>query len=416
MFEHILKNETIRVLWLGELLPDLAHLPAALRERLLVEQTRQLELALQMLQASEYDILVIQLSNLDFTYRYKWLRECVQQFPGVIRVLLSDRLQSHQIAKASELCHRSIPISASAEEMLHEINQCFQAQHVISKPAVREYVGSIEHLPSIPAVYLQLNDALASDTTGAAEIAKIIEQDPAMTAKLLQLVNSAFFSLSSHVFKIKDAVVILGVRQLRDLFLVSRIFEHYPQNSCWTTFSFENLRNRGLVVGRFARAICRDLKVAPDVADKAFLAALLQDIGMLVFATRDPEYYRRIMQQAGQLKQPLYALEKLRLGVTHMEVGGYMLSLWNLSPEVVDAVLFHSFPNAISSARFTPLAALHIADSLIPDVVSNTDCQTHSRLSPSYIARLGLQEKIASWQELADMYASQLYAGAGQGY
>ena len=66
-------------------------------------------------------------------------------------------------------------------------------------------------LPSIPSVYMTLNEALANDATGAADIAKIIEQDPAMSAKLLQLVNSAFFSLNSHVFKIKDAVVILGV-------------------------------------------------------------------------------------------------------------------------------------------------------------------------------------------------------------
>ncbi|MEH6580035.1 MAG: HDOD domain-containing protein [Amphritea sp.] len=416
MYEHILKEDRIAVLWLGELLPDLDAMPDRFKEHFQIERTNRLDIALQMMAELSYDIVVIHLRNNDFALRYQWLRNCVKEHPGTIRVMLNDKLPAYLVAKASELCHRSIAFTASVDDMLHEISQCLQVKQLISKPVIKEYVGAVEHLPSIPSVYMTLNEALANDATGAADIAKIIEQDPAMSAKLLQLVNSAFFSLNSHVFKIKDAVVILGVRQIRDLFLVSRLFEHYPQNSFWNAFSFENLRNRDMVVGRFARAICRDLKVAPDIADKAFLAALLQDIGVLVFATRDPDSYRSVMQQAALMGQPLYALEKLRLGVTHMEVGAYMLRLWNLPPEVVDAVLFHSFPNATNSSKFTPLSALHIADSLLPDVVNLTDCRTNSRINAKYIQRLGLEKKIPEWQQMAQGYADQLYAGVGEGY
>lgn len=416
MFKSILKEERIAVLWLGELLSDIDQIPVELGQKIVIERASRPEVASQMLATGQYNVLVVQCSGSDFAFRYQWLREAVRRHPGVIRIMLNDNLQDHQAAKASELCHRSISFTATMLAMLHEIGQCFQAQHIINKPAVRDYVGTVERLPSIPSIYMELNDALASDAIGAAEIASIIEQDPAMTAKILQLVNSAFFALSSHVFKIKDAVVILGVRQLRDLFLVSRLFQHYPQTKTWTTFSFENLHSRGMVVGRFARAICRDMRVPADVADKAFLAALLQDIGMLVFATRDPAGYRSVMQQSAQMDQPLYAIEKLQLGVTHMEVGAYMLSLWNLPPEVVDAVLFHSFPNSTSGTHFTPLTAVHIADSLLPDVVNVTDCRINSRLSQSYIERLGLQDKMHAWQEEAALYANQLYAGVGAGF
>lgn len=416
MFEHLYQEQQIRILWLGGVMDDLKALPQEVKRRLKISRASRPEVANQKLAEGDFGIIVVHLSPDDFAFRYKWLRECVNAHPGLIRVMLNDRLQMHQIAKASELCHRSIPYSAGADELMQALNQCIQARNTINKPAVREYVGSIERLPSLPSIYAELNDALASDATGAAEIAAIIEKDPAMAAKVLQLVNSAFFALSSHVFKIRDAVVILGTRQLRDLFLVSQLFQQYPQNSSWTSFSFENLFDRSMVVARFARAVCRDLKVPADIADKAFLAALLQDIGMLAIATADPERYRTVLREAELLEQPVYAIEKMRLGVTHMEVGAYMLALWNLPPEVIEAVLFHSVPNATPGSRFTPLSAVHIADSLMPDLVHVNECRINSRLSTSYVNRLQLEDRVRHWEEMAETYAEQLYSGVGNGF
>lgn len=416
MFEHLYQEQQIRILWLGEIMSDLNQLPKDMKARLRISRASRPEIAMQKLAEGDFGIVVVHLSPEDFTYRYSWLRESVHSWPGMIRVMLNDRLQMHQIAKASELCHRSVPFTATANELMLELNQCVQARNTINKPVVRDYVGSIERLPSLPSIYSELNDALASDATGAAEIAAIIEKDPAMAAKVLQLVNSAFFALSSHVFKIRDAVVILGIRQLRDLFLVSQLFQQYPQDHNWTSFSFENLFDRSMVVGRFARAICRDLKVPAEVADKAFLAALLQDIGMLAIATSNPDQYRSVLREAELLEQPVYAIEKMRMGVTHMEVGAYMLALWNLPPEVIEAVLFHSVPNATPGSRFTPLSAVHIADSIIPDLVHVNECRINSRLSSSYINRLSLGAHVHRWEEMAEEYAEQLYSGSGQGF
>ena len=416
MFEHILKEDRISVLWLGEPLADLHNIPRELQDNVLIEHVSRPDLAMQMLREHEFKVVVIHLSNDDFAFRYKWLRQLVVDFPGVIRVMLNDRLQAHQVAKASELCHRSMLFSSGIRELMYEVSQCFRTSNAANKPVVRDYVGGIKRLPSMPAIYIELNDALASDATGAAEIAAIVEQDPAMSAKILQLVNSAFFALSSHVFKIKDAVVILGVRQIRDLFLVSRLFDHYPQDKNWTSFSFENLFDRCMVVGRFARAICREQRVAADIADKAFLAALLQDLGMLVIATRDAEKYSEVMREAAGMNQPLYAIEKLRLGVNHMEVGACILGLWNLPPEVTEAVLYHSHPNSTAGEKFTPLTAVHIADSILPDVVNVNDCRISSRISESYLKKLGLQDKLSHWQEMSEEFALQLYSGTGKGF
>ncbi|WP_299199627.1 HDOD domain-containing protein [uncultured Amphritea sp.] len=416
MFEYILKEDQIKVLWLGKPLADLNNVPAELKDKVTIDLAKQPEQAMEMLGRVAYQVIVVLLNQDDFEFRYNWLRKVVAKHPGIIRIMLNDGLQNYQVAKASELCHRSLLFSSGVTDLFHEVGQSLRLIQSSNKPVVREYVGAIERLPSLPGVYVALNDALASDINGAGEIAAIIERDPAMSAKILQLVNSAFFALSSKVFKIKDAVVILGVRQIRDLFLVSRIFEHFPQDRNWSGFSFENLFDRCMVVGRFARAICREQRVNADIADKAFLAALLQDIGMLVIATREAEHYSEVLQEASRLNHPLYAIEKLRLGVTHMEVGAYMLGLWNLPPEVVEAVLYHSNPNATSSEKFTPLTAVHLADAILPDVVNVNDCHISSQISEKYITRLGLQNKLPRWQQMSEDFASQLYSGSGNGF
>ncbi|RTE66285.1 HDOD domain-containing protein [Amphritea opalescens] len=416
MFEYILKEDQVAVLWLGKPLVDLSIIPAELEGKISIDLVTAPEQAMEMLDKQHYQVMVIQLGVGDFELRYHWLRQVVAKHPGVIRIMLNDGLQPYQVAKASELCHRSLLMTAGVTELFNEVSESFHLIQSSNKPVVREYVGAIERLPSLPGVYVALNDALASDMSEAADIAAIIERDPAMSAKILQLVNSAFFALSRKVFKIKDAVVMLGVRQIRDLFLVSRLFEHFPQTQSWSAFSFENLFDRSMVVGRFARAICREQRVGADIADKAFLAALLQDIGMLVIATREAEHYAEVLREAALLNQPLYAVEKLRLGVTHMEVGAYMLGLWNLPPEIVEAVLYHSFPNATTSEKFTPLTAVHLADSILPDVVNINDCRICSQVSMKYLTRLGLQNKLPLWQQMSEEFASQLYSGAGHGF
>lgn len=416
MFEYILKEDQVSVLWLGKPLVDLNVIPATLEGKVTIDLAQQPEQAEQMLDRGDYRVIVVQLSVDNFDFRYHWLRKVVTSHPGVIRVMLNDGLPPPQVAKASELCHRSLQFTSVVDELFKEIGESFHLLQASKKPAVREYVGTIERLPSLPGVYIALNDALASDITQAGDIAAIIERDPAMCAKILQLVNSAFFALSNKVFNIKDAVVILGVRQVRDLFLVSRLFEHFPQSKSWSGFSFENLFDRSMVVGRFAQAICREQRVSPDIGDKAFLGALLQDIGMLVIATREAEHYSAVLQEAATLNQPLYVIEKLRLGVNHLEVGAYMLGLWNLSPEVVEAVLYHSNPNATTSEKFTPLTAVHLADSILPDVVNINECRICSRISQKYLTRLGLQNNLPRWQEMSEAFASQLYSGVGKGF
>ncbi len=336
------------------------------------------------------------------------LQSVLQSAPHVIRIATSQSLTPLQAARASELAHHCLPEGCTTEDVLNHVNNSLHVAGLINKPVVTEYITSLKSLPVLPDVYEKLDQALDSERASTREIAKIVEQDPMITAKMMQLVNSAYFGLSREISRIQEAVNILGVRMIRDLVLTAHLFESYPQSEQWTSFSFKQIHQRSMAVARAAQHIARAAKADRHVQAQAFLAGLLHDFGIVVLASHNPTEYHRIMAKASMMEQPVYAIEKLELGVTHAEAGAYLLTLWNLPPRVIEAVLFHHFPKSCNTAGFTPLTAVHVADALLPPATSVVGCDMSSRLSTSYIESIGMEKELGSWQIITANYQAQV--------
>lgn len=336
------------------------------------------------------------------------LSDVVEKHPGIVRVVLSGHLTPQQTARASELAHHSLPLDCQPQELIDDISNSIHVTGLINKPAVREYITSLKALPVLPDVYEKLNNSLNSERANARDIANVLEQDPVMAAKIMQLVNSAYFGLSREINRIQEAVTILGVRMIRDLVLTSHLFESYPQTDDWKSFSFKQIHQRSMAVARAAQHIARAAKADRHVQAQAFLAGLLHDFGVLVLASHNPADYHRIISKASLMEQPVYAIEKLELGVTHAEAGAYLLALWKLPPRVIEAVLFHHFPKANPSDGFTPLTAVHVADALLPPATSVVGCDMSSRLSMSYIEKIGMEKDLDRWQLITADYQAQV--------
>ncbi|MEM5536417.1 response regulator [Neptuniibacter pectenicola] len=371
-----------------------------------VSVTRLDEL-LAALDNNHVDVLVLPLGD-NPTQTLELLAKVIEKHPSVIRVVLSDYLTPMQTARTSELAHHSLPLDCTSEMLIEDISNSIHVSGLINKPAVKEYITSLQALPVLPEVYENLNRALGSERSSAREIAQILEQDPVMTAKIMQWVNSAFFGLSRNINRIHEAVTILGVRMIRDLVLTSHLFDAYPQTDVWKSFSFKQIHQRSMAVARAAQHIARSVKADRHVQAQAFLAGLLHDFGILVLASHNPADYHRIISKASLMDQPVYAIEKLELGVTHAEAGAYMLALWNLPPKVVEAVLFHHFPKASPGNGFTPLTAVHVADALLPPATSVVGCDMSSRLSMDYIKRIDMETELDHWQLITADYQAQV--------
>jgi|GEM_PF-945164 len=381
------------------------HLPEDFAEWKVVDNSDRMEAEFALTLPCEWFVTVI--THDRFNEMYLEMLVWSEQYPTVLKVVLQDGLSPHQVALLADITHRVLPLSLSGEEMVAELEQCRRSEQILSQHRVKDMVDSIERLPSLPDVYVQLNNVLHDPDSDLQDVANVLVQDMAMTAKVLQMVNSSLFGIERKITRIEEAVAYLGIRQIRDLVLTDRLFEQYPQDPAWSSFSFAHVRDRSMLVARLAQQVCRSVKAPQEVIDKAFVGALLQDFGMLIFATHDAEGYQKIMQQATNMGQPLYALEKLRLGVTHTEAGAYLLRQWKLPSEVIETVMFHHFPNSSHINRFSPLTAVHIADALLPDVSNALECRIASRLSMPYIERLGLQNMLTRWHIMAKQTADR---------
>ena len=179
-----------------------------------------------------------------------------------------------------------------------------------------------------------------------------------MAAKVLQLVNSAYFGLAQRVTSVAQAMVYLGADTMKGLVLTSQVFALAERRQL-PGLSVDALQEHSLMTARLAKR----LVVNQRVADDAFTAGLLHDIGQIALSVSMPETYAEILRTSRE--RPLHEAERERLGVSHAEVGAYLLGVWGLPFSVVEAVAYHHRPGAVEAGDREVLAAVHVADSLV---------------------------------------------------
>lgn len=357
---------------------------------------------------SDYHVIVIK-THSQVKESIELLRKVRKMRPGMGRILITDPMKPFEAGHAAEVAHRCLSLDYT-ERALHEaVNRAIKAEQLLTQPELRDYISSLGHLPSFPAILNDLDEALRSETAGIKEISDIVQRDPGVVTKILQLVNSAYFGLSSHNFlTVKEAVNLLGLRTIRDLVLTAQLFESMPQTPQWRGFSFEQLQERSVVVSQLAADICREAGYDRNMQSQARLAGLLLDVGMILLAMGDGQQYHQVMIRAQELNQPLYVVEKMQLGATHAQAGAFLLDRWNLSPEMVHAVLFHHVPNASGDTAFSALTAVHLADSLLPPLFNAMGCNLGGRLSREYLTSIGVIDQLPQWEIAAHEVARVL--------
>ena len=206
---------------------------------------------------------------------------------------------------------------------------------------VWEQVTANAKLISLPEVYLRLKELLAQPDYSIADVALIIGQDPALTARLLRLVNSPYFGLAAKVESVFRAVNMLGTRQVHDLALATSIahsFAGMPR----AAVDMPKFWRRSVFCGLVSRGLAQAAGV--EDSERLFVAGLLRDIGHLVMYQTVPEPCQQAMLSAEQREQPLYLVERELIGIDYARVGGALMRLWQLPSSLREATEFHIEP------------------------------------------------------------------------
>ncbi len=322
------------------------------------------ELGLKILAADKgkIDMVVsdMQMPGMD---GYTFLKEVRASYPQVIRLILSGFVEESYVYKAlidgSAKTYLAKPWDT--RELIELINGLIEIEETLKKKNLFEVINTVGELPTLPKIYHQAM-ALIDVDADIDKIVAVIETDPALTAKVLQVANSAFFK--SGTASLKKAALFIGLMTLKDIVAGSSVFQAhgtaasgpYSIDSIWE----HALACNGLVSEMYD--IIHDEYLPDDVAS----AGLLHNVGLLVMLKYFPEDLVKItaLQKQRPELDPVQ-LEAEVLGVDHARLGAYFLNWWNMPHSIIEAALYHHNPLAAAGANQEIITLLHVADHLV---------------------------------------------------
>ncbi|GAB4318440.1 MAG: hypothetical protein Kow0074_07640 [Candidatus Zixiibacteriota bacterium] len=235
----------------------------------------------------------------------------------------------------------------------------------VQKGDVLELIGQIDRLPTPPVVFSQINRVLTNPQASAYDVAKIIAEDPATSARVLRMANSAYYGLSQPVVSVRQAVVILGMEAIRSLVLSSSVMEAFKGAAPDDEYQ-ENFWRHSLATASAARVL-HGFKLSDQVmrgGEEGFSAGLLHDIGKMVLVWQLPELYARVTSHPDFGVVDDQHVEREVMGVTHGEIGGYLAGRWNLPESLCLAITHHHDLDASTGGNCRLAKVVHVADYL----------------------------------------------------
>ncbi len=217
-------------------------------------------------------------------------------------------------------------------------------------------------LPSLGSITKALEGLLLAESRMSAQISEVIRRDPSLTARLLRLVNSVYYGLSTPVNNIEEAVFYLGVRQIRQLTMVTPVIEDFQRLTRQCAFPWREFWQHCIGTAILTREVLGSAHAPMDESD--YVAGLVHDVGKIVMAWSFPEHFSEIHRQAAGATKELLVLEEEILGTNHAELGAMHLERQRLPDLMVKSARFHHRPEQADKYQML-IASVQIADMLM---------------------------------------------------
>ena len=267
------------------------------------------------------------------------LETVAQMYPHIIRVVLVPSLSTDYPKHLVKYAHRVLVRPESSESLEDVLLRIYDLYKTIMRPQAIKYIEGIETIPSLPKVYSDLIAELESPSPSVKKAASLISADIGMSASILKMVNSAYFGLSQRIASPEFAVSLLGLDIVQGLVLTAHLFTSFS-NAEAKLLHLEKIVDHCLITGFLAKEIAIHENL-PTAKSDIYIAGILHDIGKLIFVSHSPKLYRQVIDTATIKKIPLYEAEEEMFGVTHAEVGAYLLGQWGLSELIIELIAYH---------------------------------------------------------------------------
>jgi HD-like signal output (HDOD) protein len=270
----------------------------------------------------------------------------------------------------------------------------------MDKPVtISELLVGANQLFSLPDIYFQLNEMLRDPRFSAADFGKVIAKDPALSARLLRMVNSPFYEFQSKIDTISRAITVVGFDELYNLIIATCVVDQFDKIPCelvdMTSFWVHSVH-----CAVVARLLAKQSSILQS--ERLFLIGLLHDIGSLVLYRKMPDKSREVLLAADNDRRLLADFEKEIIGFTHAEVSSQLIKSWDLPESLYEPIAWYLNPDfAMSHQLETNL--LHIATQLVNNTERGVPVeQAVNEIAESVLSTVNLtQEQLIAVMQLA---------------
>lgn len=285
------------------------------------------------------------------------------EYPGTARVILSGQTNEDNLLSIMVLAHEFLTKPSSPEQVVATVERLIDVR-TSTGTGPRPDRADVQSLPSPPHTLIELTQALDSDDASAHSVGSIIEQDPAATAKVLQLVNSSAYTVGRKVSDVGQAVALLGLHTVRGLVLMHDLIRTFDVAGGLSAEWMEGLTVHSVETSR----LCRMFAKGTSWESNAFTAGLLHEVGQLVIASMRPVEFGRALASWREIEtesaEPAFlcVTESAIIGFSHIDAGASLLRFWGLPDPVIKAVAGHAAterPGAVVDAA-SAVALAHL--------------------------------------------------------
>lgn len=321
------------------------------------------------------------------------LGQVMRRYPKTVRLILSGHADQDLILQCVGSTHQFLSKPCDPEQLRATVGRAMDLESKLNNERLQLLVGRMEHLPSVPSLYSEIVDLMHDPETTLEDVGNIIAKDIGMTAKILKLVNSAFFGLRRQVASPAEAVAYLGLDTIKSLVLSMHAFSQFESAQAGG-FSLAELWDHSMRTAAAARWLVQMELNDRKMMDEAFVSGLLHDAGKSALAFNFPDEYGKVLVRTRTSSLTLRQAEQEAFGADHADVGGYLLGLWGLPTPVVEAIALHHQPTQSFANAFTPLTAVHVANAIISAGTAGAPAW-----DVTYLERLKLAGRVNLWRE-----------------
>jgi HD-like signal output (HDOD) protein len=361
-----------------------------------MEFVESAEAALRLLDQKHFDVIVSDM-RMPRMNGAELLAEVMKRHPTTVRLILSGYADKDLILKCVGSTHQYLAKPCDAESLKATVLRASNMEGSLQSPRLKSLVCQMNRLPSIPTLYMQVVDKASRADASVGEIGGVIGRDIGMTAQVLKLTNSAFFGLRQQLSNAEEAVAYLGISTIKSLVLSIYAFSQFEKAETGS-LKIESLWSHSMEVASLAKRVSKLELKDSKVAEEAFTAGMLHDIGKLVLAVNLPNEYTEATRLA-QSGMDLALAEEKVFGANHADVGGYLIGLWGLPVPVVEAVALHHCPSRAMQPAFSPLTSVHAANVLAWERSNSGNGTPAPQLDANYLDLLSGSSRMAVWRK-----------------